>query len=132
VAFLFGQEGYQRNHSPHLPFLAARFAGALRFSGNAEARELAILKKSEDHSDSPRPVSALPCDARRLQGEVENVPIENDCGYCGARHAMKSPLLKGGACLGGRGFVFHLSLMEETRSEAYAVKPKTRRCVKPQ
>ncbi|MDR2709846.1 MAG: hypothetical protein LBB65_00630 [Burkholderiales bacterium] len=55
--------------APHSP---ARFAGSLRFSIGAGSRELAILKKSEDRSNNPRPVSAPSCDARRLQGEVEN------------------------------------------------------------
>jgi hypothetical protein len=56
---LCGQESHQRNH----PHSAARFAGALRFSDNARARELAILKKSEDRSNNSRPVFVLLSDA---------------------------------------------------------------------
>jgi hypothetical protein len=79
-----------------LPFLAVRFADSLRFSDSAGAWELAILKKSEDRSNNSRPVSAPPCDARRLEGETKIVPIGNDCGYCGTTRAESSPLLKGG------------------------------------
>jgi hypothetical protein len=51
--------------------------GTLRFSDSAGARELTILKKSEDRSNISCPILALSCDARWLQGEEKTIPIIN-------------------------------------------------------
>jgi hypothetical protein len=74
ATLLFEVPPRQRN----LPHSAACYAGSLRFSDSAGAREIAILKKTEDRSNISRPVSALSCDARRLQGKQKTVPIGDD------------------------------------------------------